>query len=502
MDKIWQWAWDRDRERYSWWVFGLTCGVMLPICMLSALMVAGFEESGRYLEAAAVAASTALAAAYVLVQSGSDKWRPMERWSPGEPSDRLHALEATYTYSRMAIVRIAVTFAFAGGAMCLVVGFINGATRSRMIQYGIVGVTQFSAIQLVGVHTYVEAFLRPVRLAAAGDSGIGDALPRSRPSFAAWSTTTVLATAWVFGVAGALLAAVIDVSSKDPVVNVGIATALTLLFGVPITVGTAFGPSLQPIRDLAAGTQRVGNGDYSRRLPVVQDDDLGALAGSFNRMQAGLVDRERLRAAFGSYVDPGLATQLLARGDHNFQGERREVTVMFVDIRDFTSFAETNSAEDTILRLNALFEIVVPAVHDAGGHVNKYLGDGALAVFGAPNDIAHHADAAVGAALQIQQRVRDHFDGTLRIGVGINSGQVVVGTIGGRGKLEFTVIGDTVNVAARVEQLTKTTGDTILLTEPTLEALSHRPAGLTDRGAHALKGKAAAVRVHTIEPAG
>ena len=212
---------------------------------------------------------------------------------------------------------------------------------------------------------------------------------------------------------------------------------------------------MQPIRDLAAGAERVAAGDYGRRLPVVQDDDLGALAASFNRMQSGLAERQRLQGAFGSYVDPALAARLLEQGDDVFTGERREVTVMFVDIRDFTPFAEANSAEDTVARLNALFDIVVPAVVDAGGHVNKFLGDGALAVFGAPNDLAGHADAAFTAAMLIQRLVEDRFAGALRIGIGINTGLVIAGTIGGGGKLEFTLIGDTVNVAARVEQLTE-----------------------------------------------
>ena len=157
--------------------------------------------------------------------------------------------------------------------------------------------------------------------------------------------------------------------------------------------------------------------------------------------------------------------------------------------------AETNSAKDTVARLNALFEIVVPAAVDAGGHVNKFLGDGALAVFGAPNDPADHADAAVNAAVLIHRLVAERFDGALRIGIGINSGLVIAGTIGGGGKLEFTLIGDTVNVAARVEQLTKTTGDAILLTQQTVDALISRPAGLTGRGPHTLKGKSAAVNV-------
>jgi class 3 adenylate cyclase len=273
----------------------------------------------------------------------------------------------------------------------------------------------------------------------------------------------------------------------------------TLAFAVPLTVGVAFSPSLRPIRDLAEGTKRVAAGDYGQRLPVVQDDDLGALSASFNRMQAGLAERQRLQAAFGTYVDPALAARLLEQGDDVFIGERREVTVMFVDVRDFTPFAEANTAEDTVARLNALFEIVVPAVVDAGGHVNKFLGDGALAVFGAPNDLTDHADAALNAAVFIHRHVAERFEGELRIGIGINTGKVIAGTIGGGRKLEFTLIGDTVNVAARVEQLTKTTGDAILLTHHTVDALITRPRGLTDRGSHALKGKSATVQVFGLD---
>jgi adenylate cyclase len=171
-----------------------------------------------------------------------------------------------------------------------------------------------------------------------------------------------------------------------------------------------------------------------------------------------------------------------------------------IDIRPFTPFAETHTAEDTVARLNALFEIVVPAVVDAGGHVNKFLGDGALAVFGAPNDLAHHAEAAVSVASLIQRLVAERFDGDLRIGIGINTGPVIAGTIGGGGKLEFTLIGDTVNVAARVEQLTKTTGDAILLTQSSVETMASRPPGLTHRGSHMLKGKSAPVEVFALEP--
>jgi adenylate cyclase len=383
--------------------------------------------------------------------------------------------------------------------LAIVVGVIAGASGWRLVQYAILGAAFGAAVNLDAVHSLVEATMRPIRVALAGDTGIGDSLPRSRPTFAAWSNLAILATAFTFAVAGAMLAAVLDRAREVPVLAVVIACALTLFLAVPISAGLAFLPSLRPVRDLAEGTVRVAAGDYGQRLPVVQDDDLGALSASFNRMQAGLAERQRLQAAFGTYVDPALAARLLEQGDDIFTGERREVTVMFVDIRDFTPFAEANTAEDTVGRLNALFEIVVPAVVEAGGHVNKFLGDGALAVFGAPNDLPGHADAALRAAVKIHRLVAERFGEELRIGIGINTGVVIAGTIGGGGKLEFTLIGDAVNVAARVEQLTKTTGDTILLTQQCVDALASRPAGLIDRGSHALKGKSAEVQVFGLD---
>ncbi len=497
--RVYQWAWDRHGARYSWAVFALSYVVLLPIWVVPPLLIVEYEESDHLLVAATIAALTALAVLYVGARPGFTVWRLMERWAAGDQIDRLEALESTYALARSTVVRGMVAYAVGGGLMCLAVGAIAGASASQLIQDGILGITLFSAVNLIAIHPYVEAFLRPVRVAMAGDSGIGDALPRSRPSFATWSSMSIIATAWAFALSGAAFAAVIDLASNNPAFAIVIATGLTLFYAVPITVGVAFAPSLRPIRDLAEGTERVAAGDYSQRLPVVQDDDLGALAGSFNRMQAGLAERERLQSAFGSYVDPALATRLLAQGDDIFTGERVDVTVLFVDIRDFTPFAESNTAEDTVSHLNALFEIVVPAVLDAGGHVNKYLGDGALAVFGAPNALDQHADAAVTAALRIDQRVTDHFQGALRIGIGINTGKVIAGTIGGAGKLEFTLIGDTVNVAARIEQLTKATGDTILLSQQTLDAMDKRPDGLIDRGEHDVKGKAATVHVHALE---
>jgi class 3 adenylate cyclase len=470
-------------------------GAALPVYLVVSLVVVAFEGAGHFVEAAVVTVVVVPVAVYGLGLPGAGQMRLVEQWVSCREVGRVQALDATYAWARKSAALGVPGNAVLGVALSVVVGAMAGAPALRLVQYGCLGGSIGTSCFLIAVHSFFEAALRPARVDISGDTEIGDSLPRSRPNFAFWSSLSMIAAAFAFATAGAMLAAILHPTREVPVLAVAIGCALTLFLAVPMTVGMAFAPSLQPIRDLAEGTERVAAGDYSHRLPVVQDDDLGALAASFNRMQVGLAERQRLHAAFGTYVDPALTARLLEQGDDTFTGERRHVTVMFVDVRDFTPFAEANTAEDTVARLNALFEIVVPAVVDAGGHVNKFLGDGALAVFGAPNDLPEHAEAAVNTAELIQRRVDEQFGTELRIGIGINTGVVIAGTIGGGGKLEFTLIGDTVNVAARVEQLTKTTGDSILLTQQCVDALTQRPSGLTDRGFHILKGKSAAVQI-------
>lgn len=501
MDRIWQWAWDRYKSRYSWAVCAVGIPLMLATYLFWLLLIVAVQGSDRYIETAALAVVAAPVSWYVAVLPGVGSGRLVERWAAGCGVGRASALDATYTWARGTVVRAVAFNAVWTALLSSVVAAVAGATGSQCVQYGVLGALMGIAVVMSGVHGTAEAAARPVRIAIAGGTADGDDLPRSRPTFATWSSLALLASSFLFAVDGTMLVAAFGWIREEPVLFAVIGCALVIGFGMPMTVGAALAPSLQPIRDLAEGTDRVAAGDYSRRLPVVQDDDLGALAASFNRMQAGLAERQRLQSAFGTYVDPALAARLLQQGDDMFTGERREVSVMFVDIRDFTPFAEANTAEDTVARLNALFEIVVPAVVEGGGHVNKFLGDGALAVFGAPNGLADHAEAAVNSAVLIHRLVAERFGGELRIGIGINTGKVIAGTIGGAGKLEFTLIGDAVNVAARVEQLTKTTGDAILLTQQTVDALGSAPIKLTDRGFHTLKGKSAEVRVFGIGPA-
>jgi class 3 adenylate cyclase len=149
-----------------------------------------------------------------------------------------------------------------------------------------------------------------------------------------------------------------------------------------------------------------------------------------------------------------------------------------------------------VSRLNELYDRVVPVILRHGGHANKFIGDGLLAVFGAPERHRDHADRAVAAALEIARDLDNAPEAGLRVGLGINTGTVVVGTIGGGGRLDFTVIGDPVNTAARVESATRQTGDDLLITEETRRRLSAQHGGWDERPAVPLKGKGQAVKLY------
>jgi len=228
------------------------------------------------------------------------------------------------------------------------------------------------------------------------------------------------------------------------------------------------------------------------RLPVVSSDELGELSVAFNRMAQGLAERERIRDAFGTYLDKDVAGFILS-GSFPEGGVEVDVTIMFCDVPGFTSFAEGASANEVVSSLNALFELLVPVIDRHGGHVDKFIGDGLLAVFGAPEGFADHADRALAAGLEILEQL-ERAEGQLDISVGINTGRVVAGSIGGAGRLNFSVIGDAVNVAARVEAATRGTEDSLLLTRATREALL-RPALVESRGTIALKGKSRGVEL-------
>ena len=274
---------------------------------------------------------------------------------------------------------------------------------------------------------------------------------------------------------------------------------------VAIAVGVAFTASLAltallassilgPLRELINAARRVAQDQLDQPVPVTSTDETGELTESFNDMVKAVAEREKLREAFGTFVDPELAERVLDEGTA-IEGEEVEVSVLFLDVRGFTSLSEDSDARDVVAELNNLFEVAVPIVLKHGGHIDKFIGDGFVAVFGAPDRHPDHAKRAVRAACEIAETLAER-DAPLRIGIGVNTGRVIAGTVGGGGRLDFTVIGDAVNTAARVERLTRETGDTVLITDATRAQLDGDGDGWQERPAVELEGKREPVKVY------
>ena len=212
-------------------------------------------------------------------------------------------------------------------------------------------------------------------------------------------------------------------------------------------------------------------GEFGFQVPASRADEFGQLLGEFNHMLRELKDKEKLRQTFGLHVGQRAAEQILAR-DPGLTGVEEEITVMFVDMRSSTSRASVASPHEVVEMLNDFFRVTVRVVEEQyGGMVNKYLGDGFMAIFGAGDHDSPHADDAVAAGRGILQAVetlnRDLISrgrAPLQIGIGIHCGPAIVGSIGSPQRLEFTAIGNTVNIASRVEGLTKTVGRPLLVT--------------------------------------
>jgi class 3 adenylate cyclase len=259
---------------------------------------------------------------------------------------------------------------------------------------------------------------------------------------------------------------------------------VALLVGALATLLTARAVG-QPLRDLRQAVTRVGEGDYDVAVVVDDAGEIGLLQEGVNRMAAGLAERERLRDLFGRHVGTTVAQRALATGV-SLGGEERTVAALFVDIAGSTSLVRRTGPEEMVGLLNRFFEIVVETIEDEGGLVNKFEGDAALCVFGAPTD---HEDPS-GAALRAARRICDAVEaaGEVDVGVGVSCGRVWAGQVGAASRLEYTVIGDPVNEAARLTDLAKEHPGRAMASEATVLA-----AAPGERG-HWVRGEAVELR--------
>ena len=258
-----------------------------------------------------------------------------------------------------------------------------------------------------------------------------------------------------------------------------------------------------PVRLLRRAARRVEQEDYTVRVNLLRADDFGPLIERFNLMVEGLREREQLQETFGRHVGREAAEQILKQ-DEDLIGSEREITVMFVDVRNFTEHSSRHSPDEVVAVLNIFFREAVDQVESCGGMVNKFLGDGFMALFGLGATGSNHSQQAVDAGQAMLRCLNDTAEELeqagwpgLRIGIGINTGPAIVGSIGSPKRQEYTAIGDTVNVAARVESLTKTLGQELLVTESTRQRLSGDVA-VEELPPQPVKGKGEPLRVFGV----
>jgi class 3 adenylate cyclase len=230
----------------------------------------------------------------------------------------------------------------------------------------------------------------------------------------------------------------------------------------------------RPLNRFLALVHTVQGGDLTPRVDVQGRDEISRLGTALNEMVAGLQERERVKEVFGRYVTTQVSQELL-KGEIDLGGHRKRVTMLFSDIRNFTTMSEAMSPEEVVGFLNDYFTEMVEAVFEQQGVLDKFIGDGMMAVFGSLEDQPDHPRRAVRAALRMKALLAK-INGEravlgqapIAIGIGIHTDDVIVGNIGSRKRLEYTAIGDGVNTCARVESMNKEFGTTILITETTL----------------------------------
>jgi adenylate cyclase len=233
----------------------------------------------------------------------------------------------------------------------------------------------------------------------------------------------------------------------------------------------------RPLHSVLDTVQAVRGGDLTVRTAVTGRDEIGHLGDALNEMVKGVADRDRIKDIFGRYVTTQVSQELLDK-QITLGGDRRRVTMLFSDIRNFTSMSEGMEPERIIAFLNEYFSEMVDAVFEHHGVLDKFIGDGMLAVFGSLDQVEGHERRAVLTALRMRARLAK-LNGErasvgqppIAIGIGIHTDEVIVGNIGSRRRLEYTVIGDGVNTCSRVEGLNKEFGTTILITDATREAV-------------------------------
>jgi adenylate cyclase len=263
---------------------------------------------------------------------------------------------------------------------------------------------------------------------------------------------------------------------------------LGMLAGV-LVAATAARAITDPLRRVRDALRTVSEGDLGFELSVDEAGELGMLQAGFNRMVTGLRERERMRDVFGRYVGTEVAKRALAE-EFALGGELREATTMFVDVIASTQLAQSRLPQDVVTQLNEFFDAVIGCVEAEGGLVNQFQGDGVLCIFGAPDDQPDHATRALRAARELRTQIDTARPGGLDAAIGISSGKVVAGNVGGISRYEYTVVGDSTNEASRLTEHAKSMRSRTLASRATVEQAGDEAAHWVRLDTVELRGRA------------
>lgn len=261
-----------------------------------------------------------------------------------------------------------------------------------------------------------------------------------------------------------------------------------------------------PLAKIRAGLQAINKGEFDHKIAINSNDEFGEIGEVVNSLGDGLKQRDMLRTSLTRYVSQNLAERILQNEElPQLFSERRKITVMVCDIRNFTPLAERLKPEEVVSLLNEFFGQMIEAISGHQGILDKYLGDGFLAIFGSPQDDPYQEDHAIQAAMamrksisRLSQQWQQLYGVDLNVGIGINSGTAIVGNIGAQTHMEYTAIGDAVNLASRIESATKELSQDILVSEYTYISASKSLFHFTSLGEIAVKGRADKVKVYAV----
>jgi class 3 adenylate cyclase len=281
--------------------------------------------------------------------------------------------------------------------------------------------------------------------------------------------------------------------------------ALCVLLGISLVIVRRYAANLKEILDTQlVAMDEISRGNLEKQVPILSTDEFARVAQKTNQMMEGLKERDFCKSSFDQYVSPEISRKILDNAIAP-SGENIDVTILFSDLRNYTGFAEKRSPDEIVALMNRYFSEMEAVISNNGGVVLQFIGDEIEAVFGASDPDANHPDQAVTAALQMRAALeqlnaerRKRAEPAIRHGIGIHSGRVLAGNVGSASRKTYTMLGDTVNLASRLQVLNKTLDTDILISGETRKRLTTSSIRLRSMGRHAIKGKTETVDVYAV----